>query len=150
MPKHDKKSDSMTKQKPEDPGQHNVVRDTAVFKQTSTNRYLVSLSRLIDIEGAKTVYSTPFQDDIGDSLVLVGCQTHSPLGEIELGIQISMDGDVFTNTIAKVTFKLDQKGKIVDCVNLDKYRAPFYRLAMKLDKPAPKGACVKLSYCAYN
>jgi len=110
------------------------------FKEKSVGRFLVADSGPVHIT-EKVTYSDTIDQTVAGSKIVVGVETLEPceLGNVKVGVQLSFDGENFSNPV-DVKGKIDatKKGMDIVTVDLTEYTAPFYRLIATAEKDAPK------------
>lgn len=118
------------------------------FTIFSKQGYLIGETGIIsDDKGAQTIVSPSVNEDLGSKKILLGLQADIPLGKCTVGVQLSFDGSQYSKPVVSEDGDIQTQALHVFSLDLEKYKAPSYRVIVKTDKPVSKGNLIQLKFC---
>lgn len=119
---------------------------TTRFYETSVNSYLVGRSEPVNLAGYKKAVTAPINADIGNQVVVVGIESNKELGKATIGVALSHDGKSYTKPVVTAKIDVSTGGNPIECIDLEKYRAPYYRIVIDFEKDAPKDSVARILF----
>lgn len=119
---------------------------TTRFYETSVNSYLVGRSELVNLAGYKKAVTASINADIGNQVVVVGIESNKELGKATIGVALSHDGKSYTKPVVTAKIDVSTGGNPIECIDLEKYRAPYYRIVIDFEKDAPKDSVARILF----
>ena len=109
----------------------------------------IGLMETEQVEGSgKKTFRTPATDqNLSGKQRLFGVVCDKALGKGQVSVEISLDGENFSEAIASASVDITGKGVAVAVLGLEDIKAPYFRATLALDKAPATPCAVAMQLC---